>query len=167
MNWITHVTIETILVSADVASICVSAVFFSERVRQWTFRKRWGSHPAAGALSLSVAVAGMDDLSIGSIRPLPIATLRNPFEARSREEMVGGTAPMADRDESRRPTFRRSTVLQRRVAAYERALAAGLVMPSPQPQNETRSAVLRTEYETLNPYFARFAIGHLQEGHSS
>ncbi len=81
--------------------------------------------------------------------------------------MVGGTAPMADRDESRRPTFRRSTVLQRRVAAYERALAAGLVMPSPQPLNETRSAVLRTEYETLNPYFARFAIGHLQEGHSS
>jgi hypothetical protein len=168
MNWITHFdTMATILVSADVASICVSAVFFSERVRRWTYRKRWGSHPAVSTLSYSVAVAGMDDPSIGSIRPQPIATLRNPFEARSREAMVGGTAAMADRDESRRPTFRRSTVLQRRVAAYERALAAGFVTASPQRQNETRSAIVRTEYETLNSYFERFAIGHLQEAHPS
>ena len=165
MNWIAHLdTMATILVSADVASICVSAVFFSERVRRWTSRKRWGSHPAASALSYSVAVAGMDDLSTASIRPRPFGALHNPFEPRSREALSGGTAP--SRDESRRPKFRRSTVLQRRIAAYERALA-GFVMATPERQNETRVAILPTEYETLSPYFERFAIGHLQEAHPS
>ena len=163
MNWIRHLdTMATILVSADVASICVSAVFFSERVRRWTYRKRWGSHPAASTLLYSVALAGMDDSSIGSIRPQPIATLRNPFEARTREALACGTAPLAYRDESRRPTFRRSTVLQQRIAAYERALA-GFAMAAPERQNETRIAILPTEDELLNPCFERFTIGHLQK----
>lgn len=163
MNWINHFDMmATILVSADVASICVSAMFFSERVRRWTSRERWGSHPAASTLSYSVAVAGMDDLSIGSIRPQPIGTLRSPFEAKTREALAGGTATVAYRDEPRRPTFRRSTVLQQRIAAYERTLA-GFVMAAPKQQNETRIAILPTEDETLNPCFERFSIGHLQE----
>ena len=46
MNWINHFDMmATILVSADVASICVSAMFFSERVRRWTSRERWGVAP--------------------------------------------------------------------------------------------------------------------------
>jgi len=163
MNWIKHLDMmATILVSADVASICVSAMFFSERVRRWTSRERWGSHPAASTLSYSVAVASMDDLSIGSIRPQPIGTLRNPFEARTREELAGGTATLAYRDESRRPSFRRSTVLQQRIAAYERALV-GFAMATPEQQNESRIAILPTEEEKLNPRFERFAIGHLQD----
>ena len=76
--------------------------------------------------------------------------------------MAGSTAPMADRDESRRPTFRRSTVLQRRVAAYERALA-GFVMAASERHRETRITILPTEDVPLNPAFERFAIGHLQE----
>jgi len=163
MNWIKHLDMmATILVSADVASICVSAMFFSDRVRRWTSRERWGSHPAASTLSYSVAVASMDDLSIGSIRPQPIGTLRNPFEARTREELAGGTATLAYRDESRRPSFRRSTVLQQRIAAYERALV-GFAMATPEQQNESRIAILPTEEEKLNPRFERFAIGHLQD----
>jgi hypothetical protein len=166
MNWIKHLDMMAmILVSADVASICVSAMFFSERVRRWTSRARWGSHPAASTLSYSVAVAGMDDLSIGSTRPQPIGTLRNPFEARTREELTSGTAKLAYRDESRRPSFRRSTVLQQRIAAYQRALA-GFAMATTERQNESRIAILPTENETLNPCFERFAVGHLQEAQS-
>src|SRR5579863_2225680 len=123
MNWINHFDmVATILVSADVASICVSAMFFSERVRRWTSRERWGSHPAASTLLYSVAVAGMDDSSIGSIRPLPIAALRNPFDPRTREALANGTALQAHRDHSHRPSFRRSTALQQRIAAFETAL---------------------------------------------
>jgi hypothetical protein len=140
MNWITHVTMETMLVSADVASVCISVMFFSERVRRWTARKRWGSHPAAGTLPYSVAVAGMDDSSSGSIRPQPIAALRNPFAPRAREALVNTTAaPQAHRDDCRRPTFRRSTILQRRIGAYEKALA-GFAMTAPQRMNAANRA---------------------------
>jgi hypothetical protein len=164
MNWITHITMETILVSADVASICVSAVFFSERVRRWTSRKPWGAHPPASTLEYSVALADMDDSSIESIRPLPIsAPLRNPFAPRAREALVNGaTAAPAHRDECRRPTFRRSTVLQRRIAAYERTLAA-FAMAAPQRMNETRIAIPPIKVGSLNPSFEPFAIGKLQQ----
>lgn len=163
MNWIAHLdTMATILVSADVASFCVSALFFSERIRRWTYRKRWGSLPSAISHIDSIAMAGMDDLSGGSMRPQPVTILRNPFEARTREALAGGTAPLAYRDESRRPTFRRSTILQQRIAAYERALA-GLAMAAPERHNETRIAILPIEGEALNRCFERFTIGHLQE----
>jgi hypothetical protein len=165
MNWIKHFnTMVMILVSADVASICVSAMFFSERVRRWTSSERWGSHPSASTLSYSVAVAGMDDLSIRSIRPQPIGSLRNPFEVRTREALAGKTTTLAYREESRRPTFRRSSVLQQRIAAYETALA-GLGMAAPERQNETRIAILPSADETPNPCFERFSIRHLQEAH--
>jgi hypothetical protein len=167
MNWIKHFnTMVTILVSADVASVCVSAMFFSERVRRWTSRKRWGSHPLASALSYSVAVAGMDDTSAVSLQPQPIAVLRNPFDPKAREKQAKSTAPEAHRDASRRPTFRRSTALQQRIAAYERALA-DFVIAAPERQNETRMGVLSTEGETLSPYFERFTVGNLQEAHPS
>lgn len=165
MNWINHLdTMATILVSADVASICVSAVFFSERVRRWTSRRRWGSHPLASALSYSVAVASMDDISVGHIRPHPLTVLRNPFDPKAREELANGTTLETYREAPRRPTFRRSTVLQQRIAAYERALA-DFVMATPERQDEPRIAALATEYEPLNPYFERFTVGNLQEAH--
>jgi len=41
MNWISHINMSTIaLVSADIASIYISALFFSEKVRRWSYRKR-------------------------------------------------------------------------------------------------------------------------------
>jgi hypothetical protein len=162
MNWITHLTVETILVSADVASVGLSAVFFSERVRRWISRKRWGSHPADSTLLYSVALAGMDDSSIGSKLPLPIATPRNPFAPRAREALANGAAPQAHRDEYRRPTFKRSTVLQQRIAAYKRALA-DFATAAPERRNETRIATPPIKGGSLNPSFERFAIGHLRE----
>jgi hypothetical protein len=166
MNWIAHLnTMTAIVVSADVASVCISAVFFSERVRRWTYRKRWGSHPAASTVVYSVALAGMDDLSSGSIRPQPITMLRNPFDPRTREALASGTASQAHRDQSHRPTFRRSTVLQQRIANYERTLAAFL-LSSPEVRAETGSASLPTAGELLNPRFEDFSIGRFQEAQS-
>jgi hypothetical protein len=166
MNWITHLdTMATILVSADVASIFVSAVFFSERVRRWTSCERWGSHPAASALSYSIAVAGMDDSSIGSIRPQPVGTLRNPFDPRTREALANGTALRAHRDHSHRPTFRRSTVLQKRIANYERTLSAFLLSSS-EVRTEARAAILPTAGGLRNPRFEHFSVGHFQEAQS-
>jgi hypothetical protein len=167
MNWIAHLdTMAAIVVAADVASICVSAVFFSERVRRWTHRKRWGSHPATRAIVHSAALAGTDDPSSGSIRPKPITILRNPFDPRwGREALISGTASPADREHSHRPTFRRSTALQQRIAAYEQALA-DFASASPEPWIEARSAILSTAGGLLNTRFEDFAIGRFQEAQS-
>ena len=119
MNWIAHLdTMATILVSADVASFCVSALFFSERLRQWTYRKRWGSLPSAISHIDSVAMAGMDDLSVGSMRPLPVTILRNPFEARSPRKTgrrhgsdgVSGRVPAPDFQAKHHPAAANSSV---------------------------------------------------------
>jgi hypothetical protein len=167
MNWIAHLdTMTTILVSADAASFCISAAFFSERVRRWTYRKRWGSVPTAISHLDSVALAGMDDLSGGSIRLQPMAILRNPFDPRARETLTGGTAPQAHRDHSHRPTFRRSTVLQQRIAEYERTLADFALTP-PEPRAGARPATPPTTGRLLNPRFEGFSIGHLQAAQPS
>jgi len=167
MNWIAHLdTVTAILVSADAASICISAVFFSDRVRRWTYRKRWGSHPAATSHLFSVMLAGMDDLSGGSIRPQPSAILRNPFDPRAREALAGSAAPQAHRDPSHRPTFRRSTVLQQRVAKYERALA-DFAPASAEPREKARPAIPPTIDRLLNPRFEGFSLGHLQAAQPS
>lgn len=162
MNWIAHLdTMATILVSADVASVCISAVFFSERIRRWTYRKRWGSHPSAASHLYSVVLAGMDDLSGGSIRQ-PNTIVRNPFDPKAREALTSGTASTPYPGHSHRPTFRRSTGLQQRIAAYERALA-DFAPTLPEPWEETQPAILQTTSGLLNPRFAGFGIGHLQE----
>lgn len=162
MNWVTHLTMETILVTADVASICVGAVFFSERVRRWTSRKRWGAHPADSTLLYSVALTGMNDSSIRSILPLPVVAVRNPFAPRAREALANGASPQAARDERRRPTFRRSTVLQQRIAEYDRGLA-GLATAAPAREIEPRIAIPPIKGGSLNQSFERFAIAGLQE----
>jgi hypothetical protein len=167
VNWIAHLnTMTTILVSADVASVCISAVFFSERVRRWTHRKRWGSHPAATTLLYSVALAGMDDPSNGSIRPQPIVTLRNPFDPRTREALANGTTPQTHHNHSHRPTFRRSTVLQQRIAQYERTLAAFL-LTVPEPGAEARLATPPITRGLMNPRFEGLSIERVQEAQLS
>jgi hypothetical protein len=167
MNWIAHLnTMTAILVSADAASFCVSAVFFSERIRRWTYRKRWGVHPAATSHLYSVVLASMDDLSGGSIRPQPSAMLRNPFDPRAREAQAGGTGPQAHRDHSDRPTFRRSTVLQQRIAEYERSLA-GVAPTPPEPRKKAQPATSPTTGRPPNPRFESFGIGRFQEAQLS
>lgn len=125
MIWIAHLdTVATILMSAAVASLCVSAMFFSALFRRGIYRKRSRPLPVAKSRIDSIALAGMDDLHDRSIRLRPAIILRNPFEARTREELAGGPVQRALRRESGRPTFRRSTVLQQRIAESKRALAS-------------------------------------------
>ena len=158
MNWISHLDmVAKIIVSAEVASVSVNAVFFSDRVRGWISRKRWGSVPSAAARLDSIARAGMDDLSAAPIRPQAIAVLRNPFDPRAREAL--GESPLAQRhqDEVRRPAFRRSTVLQQRIAEYERALAV-LALSSPELGERARSAFLPGENALLKPRFEGFRL---------
>jgi len=168
MNWIAHLdTMAAVVVSADVASLCVSALFFSERVRRWTYRKRWGSHPAATSHLYSVVLADMDDPSGGSIGSQRGTILRNPFDPRAREALTGGTAPQAHRYRSDRPTFRRSTVLQQRIAEYERTLASFGFTPL-EPRKEARPATSPpTTVGLLNPRFGGFSNGHLQAAQPS
>jgi hypothetical protein len=187
MNWIAHLdTMATILVSADVASFCVSSVLFSERIRRWTYRVPRGPLLAVPHID-SIALDGTDDLPDESMRLQPITLLRNPFEARSREAAAGGAALRAHRDESRRPTFRRSTVLQHRTAEYESArrptfrrstvlqqriaeyesALADLAVAPPERQKERRPAMLPTRDRLLNPCFERFTTGHLQQARLS
>lgn len=167
MNWIAHLdTMATILISADVASVCISAVFFSERVRRWTYRKRWGSLPSAIAHMDSIALAAMDDPSGGSIRSQPVTILRNPFDPRAREALTSGMSPHADRGHSHRPTFRKSTVLQRRIAAYERDLAS-FALVSSGPWEEARPAIPPATGRLIKSRFESFSIGRLQEAQQS
>ena len=167
MNWISHLNTMTImLVSADAASLFISAAFFSERVRRWTYRRRWGSHPAPSSHLYSVVLADMDDPSGNSIRLQPSSILRNPFDAKTREALGAGTAPLEHRNHSHRPTFRRSTALQQRIAAYERALAS-FALISPEPRKEARSATPPISEGLLSPSFGSFGMGYFQEAQPS
>lgn len=166
MNFVTHINAVTaIVVSADAASLWVSALFFSERVRRWTYRKRWGSHPAPTSHLYSVVLADMDDPCGGSIRLQPNAILRNPFDPRARETIADAIAVHAGQDHFRRLTFRRSTVLQQRIAAYERTLAR-CAPPSPQPQTQAQPTS-SPKTVPLNPSFESFGMGHLQAAQPS
>jgi hypothetical protein len=145
------------MLSADLASIYVSALFFSAKLRQWSYRKRWGALPAATSHLYSVVLADMDDPSGGSIRPQPSAILRNPFDPRARETL--GESPLVKRhqDEFHRPTFRRSTILQQRIAEYESTLA-GLALTSPELGERARSGFLPGENALLKPRFEGFRL---------
>ena len=167
MNWISHLdTVAKIIVSVEVASVSVNAVFFSDRVRQWILSQAMGGDTGRPLHLYSIALAGMDDLSGGSIRPQPIAILRNPFDPRAREAL--GESPLAQRhlDEFRRPTFRRSTILQQRIAEYERALAV-LTLSSPELGERARSAFLPGESSLLKPRFEGFSLPSFHEAQLS
>jgi hypothetical protein len=167
MNWISHLNAVTaIVVSADAASICVSAAFFSERIRSWTCRKRWGSHPASASHLYSVVLADMDDPSGGLMRSQPGALLRNPFDPRAHEASAGSIAPQAHRNHSPRPTFRRSTVLLQRVAAYERTLAY-FAPASPELRAQARHASAAILEEQPSPRFESFGTESLQAAQPS
>jgi hypothetical protein len=114
----------------------------------------------------SIALAAMDDPSGGSIRSQPVTILRNPFDPRAREASAGGVSPHAHRGPSHRPTFRKSTVLQQRIAAYERALA-NFAPASSGPSEEARPAIPPATGRLMNSRFESFSIGRLQEAQPS
>lgn len=144
MTWTPHSDLSTIiLLSADVASIYISLLFFSNRVRRWSYRKRWGSLPVVSPQAESIPRTEKgyaDDLCGGLTRLQHVSLLRNPFEPRLREG-PNATAPQVQRDGSRRPNFRRSTVLQQRIAQHA-TTAADYAPASPQWQREALSAIL-------------------------
>ena len=167
MSWVPSLNFTTlVMLSADLASIYVSALFFSAKLRQWSYRKRWGALPAATSHLYSVVLADMDDPSGGSIRPQPSAILRNPFDPRAREALAGGAAPQAHRDPSHRPRFRRSTVLRQRIAEYENTLA-GLALTSPVPPKAGRPATPPTIGTLLNPRFEGFRLAGFHQAQLS
>jgi hypothetical protein len=160
MNWISHIHMSTIvLVSADIASIYISALFFSAKVRRWSYRKRWGALPAIATQPDSSALArvitrgrGGDDLSGELGRPRQVNLLRNPFDAKPREALASGTAPCAHRNESRRPTFRKSTALLPRIVQHER-IAMGFLATPPLRLTEARSVDSPAKVDMQKPRF--------------
>ena len=160
MNWISHINMSTIaLVSADIASIYISALFFSEKVRRWSYRKRWGALPAIATQPDSNALAcviaggrGSDDLSGELGRPRQVNLLRNPFDAKPRQAQASGTAPRAHRDHSGRPTFRRSTALLQRIVQHERFVMGFLATP-PLRLREARSVDSPVKVDMQKPHF--------------
>jgi len=78
MNWINHLnTVATVIVSAEVASFCMSAVFFSDRLRRWKYRKRWGGGAERGC-SLRCGSDGGRRRCVGHSDP---AALNDPAQA--------------------------------------------------------------------------------------
>jgi hypothetical protein len=156
MTWMPTSNILTIvLLATDVASVYIGATFFSERVRRWSYRKRWGSLPAAKShfdSSPRAALGGFDDLSGAGARPQQGGLLRNPFEPRPRKTPGSRTTPRALANQSRRPTFRRSTILQQRIARRER-IAADCAPGSPQEHAEAWSGILQPAGGLRSPYF--------------
>jgi|SRR5579862_7686688 len=164
MSWVPSLNFTTlVMLSADLASIYVSALFFSAKLRQWSYRKRWGALPAADSHLYSVVLADMNDPSAGSIRPQPSAILRNPFDPRTRDALAGGAAPQAHRNPSHRPRFRRSSVLQQRIAEYENT-RAGLALTSSVLPKAELPTIEPTTGTLLNPPFEGF--GFFQEAES-
>ncbi|HEY2523846.1 MAG TPA: hypothetical protein VGI29_02230 [Candidatus Binataceae bacterium] len=166
MNWINYLgTVATVIVSADVASSCMRTVFFSNRFRRWKYRKRWGAVPGAVAHFDAVAMAAVGDAWDAPTRHSS-TILPNPFDPRTREALAAETDMEAHEDGARRPTFRRSIVLQQKIAQHERALAV-LGPKSPEPWEETRAPFLPPEGGILAQHFEALGLWHLQEARLS
>ena len=161
MNWINHLnTVATVIVSAEVASFCMSAVFFSDRLRRWKYRRRWGAVPSAVAHFDAVAMAAVGDAWDIPIRQ-PSTILPNPFDPRAREAQAAATAADTYEDGTRRPTFRRSIVLQQKIARHERALAL-LESSSPEPWEDTRLPLTFANAGILGQHLKALGLEHIQ-----
>jgi hypothetical protein len=122
MNWISHLnTATTILLSLDAVSLGVSTLFFSETVRRFVRRRRWGL--------MHDVIPHIDTIELPPIdsalqRPMraSVTLLHNPFEPKPRKPPEAPPAP-AHPEELPRPSFRKSIALQQRISRYERAIA--------------------------------------------
>lgn len=122
MNWInTFSQVTTIVLAGDLASFLVASLIFSERVRSFV-RRRQPEPTTSAPEPATVAPLIGDSFSLRANRSR--ALVRNPFDPSMREGMDDASARRRNAHSSRRPTFRRSVVLQQRVARYERKLEA-------------------------------------------
>ena len=154
-----------VLVITDLASVYIGVLFFSERMRRWSYRKRWGSLPPASVQfdPILEAVPAFHDRSGNLARLRQVGILRSPFEPNAREAMESRTTPQAPAVQARRLTFRRSVALQQMIARRER-LAAGRPLHSSRWQAEAPSANLQAADEGPNPYLQpALGLGHIQE----
>jgi hypothetical protein len=154
-----------VLVATDVASVYISAMFFSARIRRWSYRKRWGALPPTSAqfdLILKAVPGGSYVLSGNLARLRQAGFVRNPFEPNAREGLEARMTPQAAGTPARRPTFRRSIALQQRIARRER-FDAGCAPSSSRWQTEARPASLQSTADMSSPYSRPvFGLGHIQ-----
>ena len=172
MYWGPHFDLMTIvLLSADAASVYISALFFSEKARRWAYRKRWGTLPVVNPQpaslpreGLSTSAAGCPDDAYGGLtRFQQVSLRRNPFEPKPREALGHGIGPQAHRDPSRRPTFRKSTVLQQKIARHERAAAAFVPTTLQWPMG-AQPAILPPSGGMPHPHFEPvFTFGQIRD----
>jgi hypothetical protein len=156
---------QILLVATDVASVYIAAMFFSARVRRWSYRKRWGALPPASAQfdPILKSAPGGSHVPSDNLAWLRQAGLvRNPFEPKAREGLATRMAPQEAGLRARRPTFRRSIALQQMIARRERFVAGSA--PSSRPwQTEAQPASLQPTGDTPNSYSPSvFWLGHMQ-----
>jgi hypothetical protein len=121
MNWISHLsTATTILLALDTASLGVSTLFFSPRIRRFVQRRKWGL--------LHGAIPHIDTIELPPIEEAPkrpmrgsVTLLHNPFEPKPRK-ISEPAAVQIQLEESPRPNFRKRIALQQRISKYERAI---------------------------------------------
>lgn len=121
MNWISHLnTATTVLLALDAASLCVSTLVFSPRVRRFVQSRKWGL--------LHGAIPHIDTVELPPIEEAPkkpmrgsVTLLHNPFEPKPRTISEPPAAPPQP-EESPRPNFRKRIALQQRILKYERAI---------------------------------------------
>ena len=165
MNWINHLgTAATVITSAEVASFCMSAVFFFDRLRRrWNYRKRWGAVPGAVAHFDAMAIAAAGDAWDIPLRQ-PSTLLPNPFDPRAREALAAEAPADAHEDRTRRPTFRHSFVMQRKIAQHETAIAV-LEASSPESWSEAHEPFALAEQALPSPYFGAIGLERLSQVH--
>ncbi len=166
MNWRPDLDMTIILVSADIATIYIGALFFSERARRWVYQTRWGSVPFP-MLQLDSARGGVAEARAATVLSGELTRLRqtsllpNPFDPTSRASLASGT--MHAHEDNRRPTFRRSIALLKRVAQHESAVSGATATPR-RWLAEAQPALPPTTAGLLNPQFeAVFRGGSTQE----
>lgn len=120
------------------------------------------SYPQLESSSKS-ALGGFHDLSGGLARLRQVGLLRNPFDPNAREAPENRPARQETGTQSRRPTFRRSIVLQQIIARRER-FAAACEPRSLQMQMEARPAGLQPAGGTPSSYLRPvFGLGQIQD----
>jgi hypothetical protein len=155
-----------VLVATDIASVYIAAFFFSERIRRWSYQKRWGEVPSSNwefDLISKEESNDFHDLAGNLARLRQVGLWRNPFEPNLRRIPENRTEPQASGTQSRRPLFRRSTVLQRRIARREGFALTG-APDSPQWQTGSRPAILQPTGGISSSYSRPvFGLGDIQD----
>ncbi len=155
MDWITRFSeVTTLVLLGDTAGFLIARLVLSERARR---RARIGPPRPAATIALpdraSLATAG-DGASIKTIRSLGL--VRNPFDPRTREGADDVPARKRSAHASRRPTFRRSIVLQQKVARYERK--AGRGESALEPHDGAAGADSQIRFRLLDQSFEPLAL---------